>query len=90
MKRAMKREIRKFTLWSCEGNVPKVISRCRLRSDDRILLSHSNFKILTTVGSRAFVASAPKLWNDLSLQFRMAKSVDLFKALFLVRLFILS
>ena len=46
MKRSMKREIRKFTLWSCEGNVPKVISRCRLRSDDGILLSHPNFKTL--------------------------------------------
>ena len=46
MKRSMKREIRKFTLWSCEGNVAKVISRCRLRSDDGILLSHPNFKTL--------------------------------------------
>ena len=94
MKRSMKREIRKFTLWSCEGNVPKVISRCRLRSDAGILLSHPNFKTLTTVGGRAFVASAPKLWNDLSLEIRMAKSVDFFKkllkALFSVRLFILS
>ena len=94
----MKRGIRKFTLWSCEGNVPKVISRFRLRSDDGILLSHPNFKTLTTLGGRAcfafFVASAPKLWNDLSLEIRMAKSVDAFKkllkALSLVKLFILS
>ena len=55
------------------------MSRCRLRSDDGILLSHPNFKTLTTVGGRAFVASAPKLWNDLCLEIRMAKSVDFFK-----------
>ena len=31
--------------------------------DDGTLLSHPNFKTLTTLGSRAFVASAPKLWK---------------------------
>ena len=91
----MKREIREFTLWSCEGNVPKVISRCSLRSDDGILLSHPNFKTLSTLGGRAFVASAPKLWNVLILEIRMGKSFDAFnkkllKTLFLIRLFILS
>ena len=94
----MKHEIRKFTLWSCEGNVPKIIkmdqklliSRYRLRSNDGILLSHPNFKTLTTLGGRAFVASAPKLSNDLLLEIRMTKSVDTFRRIFLVRLFILS
>ena len=54
-------------------------SRCRLRSNDGILLSCPNFKTLTTLGDRAFVAAAPKLWNDLPLEIRMAKSVDTFK-----------
>ena len=54
-------------------------SRCRLRSNDGILLSRPNFKTLTTLGDRAFVAAAPKLWNDLPLEIRMAKSVDTFK-----------
>ena len=37
-------------------------SRYRLRSNDGILLSHPNFKTLTTLGDRrAFVASAPEL-----------------------------
>ena len=47
-----------------------------------------------TMGDRAFIASAPTLWNDLPLEIRMGKSVDIFKKLlrriFLVRPFILS
>ena len=50
--------------------------RYRLQSNDRILLSHPNFKTLKTLDDRAFIASAPKLWNDLPLEIRMAKSVD--------------
>ena len=53
-------------------------SRYGLRSNEGILLSHPNFKTLTTLGDRAFVASAPKLWNDLPSDIRMAKSVDTF------------
>ena len=58
-----------------------------LRSNDGILLSHPNFKTLTTLGDRAFVASAPKLWNDLPSDIRMAKSVDTFKKLLKTHLF---
>ena len=39
-------------------------SRYRLRSNDRILLWHPNFKTLTSLAHHTFVASAPKLWND--------------------------
>ena len=53
--------------------------RYRFPSNDRILLSHPTFKTLTTLGDRAFVASAPRLLNDLPLEIRMAKSVDTFK-----------
>ena len=42
-------------------------------------MSHLNFK---TLGDRAFVAAAPKLWNDLPLEIRMAQSVDTFKNIF--------
>ena len=39
-------------------------SRYRLRSNNGILLSHPNFKTLTTLGDRrAFVALAPELWS---------------------------
>ena len=62
-------------------------SRYGLRSNDGILLSHPNFKTLTTLGDRAFVASAPKLWNDLPSDIRMAKSVDTFKKLLKTHLF---
>ena len=30
------------------------------------------------MGDRAFIASAPTLWNDLPLEIRMAKSVHIF------------
>ena len=43
-------------------------SRYSMRSNDGILLSHPNFKTLTTLGDRAFVAAAPKLWNHLPLE----------------------
>ena len=49
-------------------------SRYRMGSNDGILLSHPNFKTLTTLGDRAFVASAPKLWSDSPLEIRMVKS----------------
>ena len=62
-------------------------SRYRLRSNDGIRLSHPNFKTLTTLGDRAFVAAAPKLWNDLPLEIRMAKSVDTFKNILKMHLF---
>ena len=62
-------------------------SRYRLPSNDGILLSHPNFKTLTTLGDRAFFASAPKLWNDLPLEIRMAKSVDTFKTFLKTYLF---
>ena len=69
-------------------------SRYRLWSNDGILLSHLNFKTLTTLGNRAFVATAPKFWNDLHLEIRMTKSVDTFKKFLnthlFSRLFILS
>ena len=58
-----------------------------LRSNDGILLSHPNFKILTTLGDRAFVASAPKLWNDSPPEIRMAKSVDTCRKMLKTHLF---
>ena len=54
-------------------------SRYTLQSNVGILLSHSNFKTLKTLGDPAFVASSLKLWNDLPLEIRMAKSVDTLK-----------
>ena len=51
------------------------------------MLSHPNFKTLTTLGDRAFVAAVPKLWNDLPPEIRMAKSVDTFKNILKMHLF---
>ena len=44
-------------------------------------------KTLTTLGDRVFVASAPKLWNNLPLEITMAKSVDTFKKILKTNLF---
>ena len=67
---------------SCINDLVKIKplnSSYRLRSNDGILLSHPNFNTSTTLGDRAFVASAPNLWNDLPLEIRMTKSVHTFK-----------
>ena len=62
-----------------------------LPCNDGIVLSHSNFKTLTTLGDRrAFVASAPKLWNDSPLEIKMAKSVDTCKKMLKKHLFSIS
>ena len=66
--------------------IKPLISRYRPLSNEGILLSHLNFK---TLGSRTFVAAAPKLSNDLPLEIRMAKSVDTFKN-FLRRIFLVN
>ena len=66
-------------------------SKYRLRSNDGILLSHPNVKTLTTLGDRrAFVASAPKLWNDSPLEIRMAKSVYTCRKMLKTHLFSIS
>ena len=44
--------------------------RYRLQSNDRMLLSYLNLKTVTTLGDRAFVASAPNLQNNLPLEIR--------------------
>ena len=67
--------------------IKRLHSKYGLRSNDGILLSHPNFKTFTTLGDRAFVASVPKLWNDLPSDIRMAKSVDTFKKFFKTHLF---
>ena len=62
-------------------------SRYRLPSNGGILLSHPNFKTLTTLGDHAFVALAPELWNDGPLEIRMAKSVDTLQKVLKTHLF---
>ena len=69
------------------AKIKRLNSKYRLRSNDGILLSHPNFKPLTTLGDRAFVASTPKLWNDLPLEIRRTKSVDNFKKFLKTHLF---
>ena len=44
--------------------IKRLHSKYGLRSNDGILLSHPNFKTLKSLGDGAFLASAPKLWND--------------------------
>ena len=50
-----------------------------LRSNDPLLLKPPTVKTLATLGDRAFVSAAPKLWNCLLAEIRHAQSLDSFK-----------
>ena len=53
--------------------------RYALRSNKGLLLNPLTCKTYTTLGDRAFMASAPKLWNALPVNIRNVKTVDNFK-----------
>ena len=50
-----------------------------LRSNNKYLLSSPNFRTLPTLGDRAFVAAAPKLWNNLPFDLRCTSDFQVFK-----------
>ena len=50
-----------------------------LRSNNKYLLSNPNYRTLLTLGDRAFVAAAPKLWNNLPLDLRCTSDFQVFK-----------
>ena len=59
---------------------PKPVSRYKLRSSsDSTLLSYPNVKPKATLGERAFLFAAPKLWNVLPRYIRESISIDTFK-----------
>ena len=49
-----------------------------LRSNNKYLLSNPDFRTLPTHGDRAFVAAAPKLWNNLPLDLRCTSDFKVF------------
>ena len=56
-------------------------SKYNLRnSSDKLLLSHPSFRSKATLGDRSFTCAAPKLWNELPLDIRSARTVNIFKA----------
>ena len=56
------------------------MSKYNLRSSsDSTLLSFPNIKVKATLGERAFVFAAPKLWNALPRFIRETNSIDSFK-----------
>ena len=58
----------------------KPVSKYNLRSSsDSTLLSFPNIKVKATLGERAFVFAAPKLWNALPRFIRETNSIDSFK-----------
>ena len=66
----------------------KPASRYNLRTSiDTLLLKHSNFKSLSTLGDRSFKCSGPKLWNELPKDIRNATTVQIFKRLLKTCLF---
>ena len=54
-------------------------SKYGLISTNQLLLSRPNFKTLATIGDRAFIAAAPKLWNTQPLTIRQIDNFNLFK-----------
>ena len=58
---------------------PKELKVIGLRPNNQFLLSRPNFKTLATIGDRAFIAAAPKLWNTLPLTLRNIDNFNLFK-----------
>ena len=57
----------------------KIFSKYNLRSsNDSTLLSYPNIKPKATLGERAFVFAAPKLWNALPRLIRESTSIDTF------------
>ena len=56
------------------------MSKYNLRSsNDSTLLSYPNIKPKATLGKRAFVFAAPKLWNALPRLIRESTSIGIFK-----------
>ena len=59
---------------------PKPVSKYNLRSSiDSTLLSYPNVKPKATLGERAFLFAAPKLWNAVPRFIRESISIDTFK-----------
>ena len=59
---------------------PKPVSKYNLRSSsDSTLLSYLNIKPKATLGERAFLFAAPKLWNAVPRVIRESISIDTFK-----------
>lgn len=59
---------------------PKPISKYNLRSSsDSTLLSYPNVKPKATLGERAFLFAAPKLWNAVPRFIRESISINTFK-----------
>ena len=54
-------------------------SRYCLHSNTELLLESPNVITKTTLGDRAFVSAAPKLWNDLPRSIRNEQSLESFK-----------
>ena len=64
------------------------MSKFNLRSSsDSTFLSYPNIKPKATLGERAFVFAAPKLWNALPRFIRESTSIDTFKRKLKPRLF---
>ena len=66
------------------------ISRYSLRSNKGILLVDNSAKAKKTLGDRAFVNAAPRVWNRLPLDIRLAISYDNFKSMLKTHFFRLA
>ena len=70
--------------------INREISRYSLRSNKGILLVDNSAKAKKTLGDRAFVNAAPRVWNRLPLDIRLAISYDNFKSMLKTHFFRLA
>ena len=70
--------------------ISKPVSKYNLRSpNDSTLRSYPNIKPKGSLGERAFVFAAPKLWNALPRLIRESTSIDTFKRMLKTHLIII-
>ena len=77
-----------FTYKTIHGQAPiylqelltmKHSKRYNLRTNNSLMLDFPSARSYATLGDRAFVYAAPKLWNALPGSLRMSASIDIFK-----------
>ena len=86
----LRRQFRKsVSIYPRSAPAPKPVCKYNLRSSsDSTLLSYPNVKPKATLGERAFLFAAPKLWNAVPRFIRESISVDTFKKKLKTHLFI--
>ena len=73
-------------LWSANGSYCTIYEAKAIRQSTSFH-SDPSFKSKATLGDRSFTCAAPKLWNELPLDIRSARTVNIFKVKLKTHLF---